>query len=66
MGVRACMFNSCRICARILYSDLLNYFFLDERSTRDAKGLTREYNSTEKCFGDDLQQSLDGVRPTKG
>ena len=47
------MFNSHRICARILYFDLLDYF-LDERSTRDAKELTRKYTSIEKCFGDDF------------
>ena len=41
MGFCACMFNSYRICAQILYSDLLDYFF-DERSTGDAKGLTGE------------------------
>ena len=33
-------------------SVLLNYF-LDERSTENIRGLTGEYNSTEKCFGDD-------------
>ena len=47
------MFNSRRICARILYSDLLDYF-LDERSIGNAKGLTGEYKSTKKCFGDDF------------
>ena len=52
MGFHAHMFNSHRICARILYFDLLDYF-LDERSTRDAKELTRKYTSIEKCFGDD-------------
>ena len=43
MGFRAYMFNSRRICVRILYSNLLDYF-LDERSTRDAERLTRECN----------------------
>ena len=43
MELRACMFNSHRICAQIWYSNLLNYF-LDERSTKDAEGLTREYD----------------------
>ena len=52
IGFHAHMFNSHRICARILYFDLLDYF-LDERSTRDAKELTRKYTSIEKCFGDD-------------
>ena len=27
---------------------------LDERSTKDAGGLTGEYDSIEKCFGDDF------------
>ena len=53
MGFRACMFNSLGICARILYSNLLDYF-LDERSTRDVGEHTTEYNSIEKCFGDDF------------
>ena len=53
MGFRACMFNSLGICARILYSNLLDYF-LDERSTRDVREHTTEYNSIKKCFGDDF------------
>ena len=65
MGFRACMFNSLYICARILYSDLLDYF-LDERSIGDAGEHTREYNSIKKCFGDDsdLPRGLDSLRPT--
>ena len=42
MGFRACMFNSRRIYAWILYFDLLNYF-LDERSTGDVEELTRDF-----------------------
>ena len=46
-------------------SILLDYF-LDERSTENSRGLTGEYNSTKKCFGDDsnLPWSLDGVQST--
>ena len=49
------MFNSRRICVRILYSDLLEYFW-DERYTENAEGLTKEYNLAEKCIngGSDL------------
>ena len=49
IGFCACMFNSRRICARIL--TCLN--ILDERSIADAGGFTGEYKSIEKCFGDD-------------
>ena len=58
----ACIFNSCRICAQFLYSDLLDYFWM-----KDARGLIGEYNSVETCFGDDsdLPWSLDGVWPTE-
>ena len=33
-------------------SVLLDYF-LDERSIENSIGVTGEYNSTKKCFGDD-------------
>ena len=58
----ACIFNSGRICAQFLYSDLLDYFWM-----KDARGLIGEYNSVETCFGDDsdLPWSLDGVWPTE-
>ena len=46
------MFNSLSICARILYSNLLDYF-LDERPMKDAEELTGEYESTKKCLGND-------------
>ena len=45
-------FNSLGICARILHSDLLDYFLV-ERFTGDVEELTREYTFIEKCFGDD-------------
>ena len=50
-------------CLYVLFSQdmctnsvLLDYF-LDERSTKNIRGLTGEYNSTEKCFGDDSDLS---------
>ena len=50
----------------ISYVFWLTWLFLDERSTGDVGGLIGEYNSIEKCFGDDsdLPWSLDSVRPT--
>ena len=44
--------QSLGICARILHSDLLDYFLV-ERFTGDIEELTREYTFIEKCFGDD-------------
>ena len=52
MWFRARMFNSLGICARILHSDLLDYFLV-ERFTGDVEELTREYTFIEKCFGGD-------------
>ena len=63
--IYACMFNSRRICAQVLYSDFLTIFLW--KIYWDAKGLTGEYNSMEKCFGDDsnLPWSLNDVWPTE-
>ena len=64
-GFYTYMFNSLGIYEWIPYLDLLDYF-LDERPTGVVEELTREYDSTKKCFGDDfdLPWSLDGVQST--
>ena len=53
------------MCTRSIF--WLSRLFSDERSTRDAVGLTKGYDFVEKCFGDDpdLPWSLDDVWPTE-